>query len=64
VSPKLKAAVERALRTFVQASFGAMLVLLAKDGASWADVPAAGIAGAFAGFLALLALYAYPPKQG
>lgn len=61
---KVKDALERALRTFVQATAGAMLVTLGTDGAAWSDVPTAAVAGAFAGFIALLAMVAFPPRHG
>lgn len=60
---KMKDALERAARTFVQATAGAMLVTLGTDGAAWSDVPTAAVAGSFAGFLALLARVAFPPKH-
>lgn len=63
MSGKWKGALERGARTFVQATAGAMLVALTIDGASWSDVPTAASAGGFAGLIAVLAMFAYPPKQ-
>jgi hypothetical protein len=61
---RLLNALERAVRTFIQAAAGMMLGLLTVQGAGWDDLPDALLAGAFAGLLAVLALYAVPPRQG
>jgi hypothetical protein len=63
MSDKFLDALERAARTFAQTFAGALLALLAVEGASWDDVPKAALAAAFAGFLAVLAAYAVPAKS-
>lgn len=66
MTPKLKDAIERTARTFVQTTAGAMLaLLLVTDNAGWDDVPKAALASAFAGFLAFLGALAGPlaPKK-
>lgn len=54
MSPKLKDAGERAARTFIQASTGAVIPLLVVDGAAWDDIPKAASVGAFAGIISWL----------
>ena len=64
MSDAMRDAVERAARTFVQTTAGAMLALLLVADAGWDDVPKAALAGAFAGFLSLLGRLAGPkPTQ-
>lgn len=63
MSRRWKAAIERAVRTFVQASAAAALVVLTQDGADWGSVAKAASVGAFAGLIALVAMFAAPPKQ-
>lgn len=63
MSPRWKAALERAARTFVQSAAAAALVVLAKDGADWSVVPQAASIGAFAGLIAIVAMFAAPPRQ-
>jgi hypothetical protein len=54
LSDRWKDALERAVRTFAQATAAAMMVELGREGATWsAFLPAASV-GAFAGVLALL----------
>ena len=64
MSDRLKDALERAARTFAQATAAAMVVELTREGAAWdALIPAASV-GAFAGLLALLMVVAGPaPRQ-
>lgn len=60
MSSRLKDALERAARTFAQATAASMVVELAREGADWsAFLPAASV-GAFAGVLALLMVAAGP----
>lgn len=65
MSPKLKDAAERASRTFIQASTGAVIPLLIIEGADWSDIPKAASVGAFAGVISwLMALNRWSaPKQ-
>lgn len=63
MSPKLKAALERGIRTVIQASAAAALVVLLQDGASWSVVPEALSVGAFAGLISLVSMFAVAPKQ-
>lgn len=62
MSPTMKAALERGVRTVVQAAAGAALVVLLHDGASWSVVPEALSVGAFAGLISLVTMFAAPPK--
>ncbi len=61
--PAWLAAIERALRTFIQAASAAALVLMTQEGASWSVLPEAASVGAFAGLIAFVAMFAVPPQN-
>lgn len=60
ISDRAKDALERAARTFAQATAAAMLVELGREGAAWSTFLPAASVGAFAGVIALLMAVAGP----